>query len=109
MNTPALLTSVSTRPKRSSAVLNTFSAVSGSAHVALHCHDVRIGYRLDRPRCRDHPAIPISESLNDAGADALRCSGYNGYFLLCVHDPALSVEDARFNRLAKEAHTSTSL
>jgi hypothetical protein len=34
------------------------------------------------------------ESLNDAGADALRCSRHNGYPLLCAHDPALSMEDA---------------
>ena len=37
------------------------------ADVALYGDDARIGDRLDRPRCRNNPVVPISESLNNAG------------------------------------------
>src|SRR6267154_1633134 len=47
-----------------------------SADVALYGHDVRIGDRLDRPRCCDNPVVAVPEGPEDTRTDPLRRSRY---------------------------------
>src|SRR5712675_38526 len=98
MNMPALLTSVSTRPNFSRAVLNTLSAVSAAPTSPCTVTMSVSECRLDRPRCCNNPVVTIPESLKDTRTDPLRCSRYYGYFLLCAHDSPHSKRKLRLIR-----------
>src|SRR5882762_369613 len=70
----------------------------GSSDVTLYGHDVRIGGRLDRPRCCNNAVVTIPESLKDTRTDPLRCSRYYGHFLLRAHDSPRSTRKLRISQ-----------
>ena len=84
MKMPALLTSVSTRPKRARLGDHALGRL-GIGDVAGDREHVVVAGRLDRARGGDDPVVPIAIGLDEGGADALRGAGDDCDFLLGTH------------------------
>ena len=93
MNTPALLTSVSIRPNRSTASLTTRSAIAGSVMSPSTASTVRandVGF-ADGARVGDDAIAEIAEPFDKARANALGRAGDDCDFLFGAHDCSCSV------------------
>ena len=75
MKMPALLTSVSIRPKRSSACSHDAVGGRGVRDVACDREQVVVVRRLDRARRRGDAVAGATERRRDARADSLRGTG----------------------------------
>ena len=59
-----------------------------------------VARRLDRTRGGDDAIVAIAKSLDQGGADALRCAGDDGDLLLDTHDGLLLLFACASTRLA---------
>ena len=85
MKMPALLTSVSMRPKRATAFGDDALGGLRIGDVAGDGENVVIVRRLDRARGGDDAVVAFAIGLDERRADALRCAGDDCDFLFGTH------------------------